>query len=269
LPLPVRRAPARARRRGCCSTRAMAPHGRAARRVAGPVTERRRNPVNVRVCNVGGLRWPLIAFASYQPTDCRPLATYRRHSLAVAVLHSTPPHPTCLSHPSLSALGLIQSIPHSSGATGVPGEASRGSLYESVCQVTIYVHRTASGRSIGVWRADTAELGARVQGGVFQEVQAGFLGHRGPRDYTRTFSHLLYDSMGESLNLFTHYVRLRSLHFQAISLHFFPFAFFTSSSELSFSNVVSSSASGSAESIPAKGLSVSAEIDMSLGKVTL
>ena len=141
MPLPVRRAPARARRRGCCSTRAMAPHGRAARRVAGPVTERRRNPVNVRVCNVGGLRWPLIAFASYQPTDCRPLATYRRHSLAVAVLHSTPPHPTCLSHPSLSALGLIQSIPHSSGATGVPGEASRGSLYESVCQVTIYVHR--------------------------------------------------------------------------------------------------------------------------------
>ena len=146
LPLPARRAPARARRRGCCSTRAMAPHGRAARRVAGPVTERRRNPVNVRVCNVGGLRWPLIAFASYQPTDCRPLATYRRHSLAVAVLHSTPPHPTCLSHPSLSALGLIQSIPHSSGATGVPGEASRGSLYESVCQVTIYVHRTASGQ---------------------------------------------------------------------------------------------------------------------------
>jgi hypothetical protein len=245
LPLPVRRAPARARRRGCCSTRAMAPHGRAARHVAGPVTERRRNPVNVRVCNVGGLRWPLIAFASYQPTDCRPLATYRRHSLAVAVLHSTPPHPTCLSHPSLSALGLIQSIPHSSGATGVPGEASRGSLYQSVCQVTIYVHRTASGQIY--WRMASRHCRIGCTGArrcVFQEVQAGFLGHMEPRDYTRTFSHLHYGSMGESLNLFTHYVRLRSLHFQAISLHFFPFAFFTSSSGLSFSNVVSSSASG-------------------------
>ena len=130
----VRRAPVRARRRGCCSAHTVAPHGRATGRVAGPAEGKfeRRGDRATQSCQCQCrsacaicLKIPPLAghyCTSYAYIGCaglwpplpltsRPIAV--RWRLIVGILSpslfSTPPHPNCLSHLSLTAATLAMS----------------------------------------------------------------------------------------------------------------------------------------------------------------